>query len=270
MADYKTSGLDMEKTIEWYTSSGVRLPLNSTDKNLAYPIENRDLIELSDGELGGLFYLFPENARNRSILRKVVGQPATWFHRDSTSEQPIPTTSQEDALSPTAIVPSYTDPAPWGELKVPTADIWLYQIQENVASENVRRIILSEGFIHEIGHTIVQPALYVKEYTLKFPDGSLVNGLEAMLQFAELSEQHPSISHYASTYRGNNNKFESNNPKYNVKTAISEELCEAIAAYFLGFAFCGDDSRGKSPFADRPEVRNFVGDFLDAELVKNR
>ena len=104
---------------------------------------------------------------------------------------------------------------------------------------------------------------------MKFPDGRLVNGLEAMLQFAELAEQHPPISHYASTYRGKNNKFESDNPNYNVNTAISEEICEAIAAHFLGFAYSGDNARRKNPFADRPEVRKFVRDFLNAELMSD-
>lgn len=264
---YKTSGLDMRETLDWYKSSGVEMP-SIPEMDFSRPVENQELIELSEREMGGLFALFPENARNRSILRKVVGQSPTWFHRDSTSEQPKPTINEAEAMSPTAIVPSYIDYTPWGELKVPTADIWLYQIPQNAASEKVRRLVLAEGFVHEIGHSIVQPALYVGDHSLKFPDGKIVNGLEAMLHFAELAEQHPPISHYASTYRGPNNKFESDNPVYNAKTAISEEMCETIAAHLLGFAYCGDNSRGKNPFADRPEVRDFVRDFLNAELVK--
>jgi len=74
-----------------------------------HSIENQNLIGLSSTEIAGLFYLFPENARNRSILRKVIGQPPSWFHRDSTREKPIPTTNQEEALSPTAIVPACID-----------------------------------------------------------------------------------------------------------------------------------------------------------------
>jgi len=263
---YKTSGLDMKETIEWYKRSGIELPEVSGD--FPFPVENQDLIGLSKKELGGLFSLFPKNARDRSILRKVVGQPATWFHKDSTSEQPIPTTNQDEALSPTATIPSYIDYTPWSELKTPTADIWLYQIPEDATPEDVRKIILSEGFVHEIGHSIVQPALYVGDHTLKFPDGKLVNGLEALLQFAELAEGHPPISRYASTYRGAGNKFESDNPDYNAKTAISEEMCETIAAYLLKFAYCGNDARGRNPFEDRPEVEKFVRDFLEAELVK--
>ena len=263
----RTLGLDMKKTLNWYKSSKVEMP-SIPERDFHYPLENQELIELTKRELGGLLALFPENARKRSILRKVIGQPSTWFHRDSTSGQPKPTTNEKEAMSQTAIVPSYIDYTPWGELKVPTADIWLYKIPQNAASEKVRRIVLAEGFVHEIGHSIVQPALYVEDYTLKFPDGRIVNGLEAMLQFAELAEQHPPISHYASTYRGPGNKFESNNPNYNAETAISEEMCETIAAYLLGFAYCGNNSRGKNPFLDRPEVRNFVRDFLNAELIK--
>lgn len=237
------------------------------EMDFPYPLDHRKLIGLSERELGGLLSLFPDNARKRSILRVVVGQPAAWFHQDSTSEQPKITTNPAEALSETAIVPSYIDYTPWNELRVPTADIWLFKIPQTAVSPKVKKLVLAEGFVHEIGHSIVQPALYVRDHTLKFPDGKIVNGLEAMLHFAELAEQHSPISHYASTYRGPNNKFESDKPNYNVKTAISEEMCETIAAHLLGFAYCGNDSRGKNPFADRPEVRDFVRGFLNAELV---
>jgi hypothetical protein len=264
---YKISGFDMRKTLEWYNNSEIEIP-PSSGMDFSYPIENQELIELSAREMGDLFALFPENARKRSILRKIVGQPSKWFHRDSTSEHPITTTNESEAISATAVVPSYIDYTPWNELKVPTADIWLNKIPEDSASEKVRSIVLAEGFVHEIAHSIVQPALYVVDYDLKFPDGEIVNGLDAMLRFTELAEQHPPISHYASTYRGLNNKFESDNPNYNVKTAISEEMCETIAAHLLGFAYCGDDLRGKDPFADRPEIKDFIEDFLNAELIK--
>ena len=264
---YKTSGLDMRETIEWYKNERIELP-KIPETDFPYPVENNNLVELSEQELGGLLSLFPKNARNRSILRKIIGQPSAWFHRDSTEEQPQPTTNKSEALSSTAIIPSYIDYTPGEELKVPTADIWLYQIPQNEVPENVRKLILSEGFVHEIGHSIVQPALYIENHTLKLPDGEIINGLEAMLRFAKLAEQHPPISHYASTYRGPNNKFESDKPNYNVKTAISEEMCETIAAHLLGFAYSGNDSRGKNPFADRPEIKDFVRNFLNAELVK--
>jgi len=261
----KSSGFEMKETLEWYQTSGIRLAFHPTYRTLPVSIESQGLIGLNSQELGVLYYLFPDKARERSILRKIVGQPTNWFHQNSTPELPLPTTDVAKALSPTALIPSYIDYTPWKELKVPTADIWLYQLPANIPPE-VRKIILSEGFIHEVGHSIVQPAMYISDYKLKFPDGKQMDGLEAMLHFAELAEQHPPISHYAATYRGKENKFEGNPNE--IKTAISEELCESIAAYFLGFAYCGENYRSKNPFADRPEIKTFVCDFLAAERIK--
>ena len=265
MTDTSYSGFDMARTIDWYESSGIALPVIEKDK-LHCPIENEQLIELSLRDLGGLFHLFPENARKRSILRKVVGRPSTWFHKDSTGDKPIQTTNSADAISQTAIIPSYIDYTSWMKTGTPTADIHLFQIPRTV-EDRTRALILSQGFIHELGHSIVQPALYLDDYVLRLPDKKIVNGFEAMIEFATLAENHPPISHYASAYRDSNNKFNSNPTKQ--KTAISEEMCETIAAYILKFAFCGDDARSRDPFVDRPEIKEFVDNFLNAELIIN-
>jgi hypothetical protein len=268
MTNYQPHGLDMIDTLRWYSTLEVKLPVIQTTSSLPYSIDNPELIELSRQELNSLYNLYPKNAQDRSILRRIIGQPSSWFHQDSTDQKPLPTIHQSMAISTTSIIPSYIDYTPWGELKVPTADIWLYQLPQEIKNTKVRKIVLAEGFLHEFGHSIVQPALYVKNHTLRFPDGKLMNGLESMLEFAQLAENHPPISHYASTYRGPDNKFKSVNPEYNIMTAISEEMCETLAAYFLGFAFCNDPHRRESPFADRPEIINFVKNFLEAELVK--
>lgn len=264
MAD-TVSGFDMRETIEWYARSGVGLPAFS-QRSLGYPVENGELIELSGEELGGLFDLFPANARKRSILRGVVGKPPTWFRKDSTSAQPKPTTNKDEAMSPTAIIPAYTG---YGKDEKGTlvADVHLYGIRENVTTSEVRRIICAESFIHEVGHTIAAPALYVGNHMLRLADGRTVKGQDLMEEFRDRSERHPPISHYASAYRRADDTFDRNDTG-RLRTAISEELCETIAAYFLGFAYCGDDSRRKNPFADRPEIKDFVRDFLAAELVK--
>ncbi|MBN2459609.1 hypothetical protein JXB28_04965 [Candidatus Woesearchaeota archaeon] len=267
MADTNISGLDMGPTIEWYKNSGLSISYSTKNKPLPYNVENSQHIGLAEEDLAKLFYLFPKNARKRSILEKIVGQPEAWFHKDSTQENPIPIPNRDEALSPTAIIPSYVDFLKWKQTGVPSANIVLYKLPKDLVPKDIGKIILSEGFIHELGHTIVQPAFYVDDYTLKMPDGKLVNGLDAMLQFAQLAEQHPPISHYASTHRGKCNKFESDDPEYKPKTGISEELCESIAAYYLGFAYCGDDKRSRNPFADRPEIREYVHNFLNAKLA---
>lgn len=256
----KTSGFDMGNTIEWYRNSGVRISEIFLGKTLPFPVEDEHLIELSRNEMAGLYNLFPENARQRNIARKVIGRPTRYFHRNSTNESPLPTFDVEEAISPTAIIPSYIGYAKQeGEL---VGDIEMYELPEDIP-ENARKIISAEGFVHELGHGIVQPALFVNNYNLQFPDGKIVNGINAMFDFANMAEQHKPISHYAKTYRPN---FSSSDTM-KLKTAISEEAAETLVAYFLGFAYCGDDKRGKDPFADRPEIKEFIKNFLDAKLV---
>ena len=272
----KVSGLDMGPTIAWYEgnkdifSGRLGALLQGPKKDLQYPMVNPANIQLYEDDIAALVNLFPQNTIQRSILESIVGQPETWFHKDFIQEQPETTTDINQSISPTAIVPSKTDYSKWTEGK-PSADIWLYKITERAASPEVRRIILAEGFLHEFGgHTLIAPAFNVPEYSLQLPNGKVVDAFDYLSEFGTMAENHPPISHYASAYRGRNNKFESDNQKYNPIVAISEELSEAIAAYHLGFAFCKDDARGKNPFSDRPEIRKFVEDFLNAKLISSK
>ncbi len=258
-------GFDMKETIRWYEKNGIQI-LSIEKKPLRFPIENSEYIELSPEELGGLLELLPENAKERSIIRKIKGQPITYFSKNSTPERPQTTTDVSEALSSTAIVPSYIDYTPWREMGKPTGDIWLYQLPENIP-ESVRKVILTEGFIHELAHSVIQPALYIDQ-NIQFSNGEIINGLESILGFTKMAEIYPPISHYASSYRGKDNKFESDDPNYNINTAISEELAETIAAYYMGFAFCKDDVRGRDPFRDRPNIKQWVENFLNAKLLK--
>ena len=273
-ADGKLAGLDMAPTIRWYELNGQLFFSKLTElfqnpkKQLPYQLVNSNMLPLSQDEIAALIGLFPQNAIDRSILESIVGQSETWFHRDSRQEQPIPTNDISLALSPTASIPSYTDYAKWTEEK-PSADVVLYRIDGSAASGNVRKIISVQGFLHEFGgHTIIAPAFNIPEYSLRLPNGRIVKGFNYLIEFAKMAEKHAPISHYASAYRGKNNKFESDSPSYNPLIAISEELSEVIAAHILGFAFCGEDLRGKNPFADRPEIKEFAENFLNAKLVK--
>lgn len=266
MADGSTTGLDMLKTIDWYRRANIGLPCYKPDVPFPYLIEDQSHIELSYDELQWAWNLFPKNAQERSILRKIVGQASAWFAQASTSTKPVPTHNRTEALSSTAIIPSYIDYTAWRETGNPTADIFIYRIPRDlVPEEEIRKLILKQGLVHELGHSIVQPCFYIEGYTLRFPDGKEMAGLDAMLEFAQLAEKHPPISQYASIYRGKENKFESEDPEYNLRAAISEELVETIAAYLLGFAYCQDERRNKEPFTDRKDLEAYVHSILHAE-----
>lgn len=193
--------------------------------------------------------------KDRSILKQIIaGKPTTWFRYDSTKSNPIPTENLNEAISETAIIPSYIDNREWINTMIPSSDIWLYSIPD-ICSFGTKRIILIEGFVHEMAHTICMPATYIDGYQLRFRNGRTISGRDCMTNFANLAENHTPISHYAAVYRING-KF------YNNLVAIGEELAETIAAYLLHFIYCDEAERRFNPLADRPEVEDFVKEFL--------
>lgn len=263
------SGFDMQETILWYQENKddilSRLPKAEAGAP-EYLVSGLEQTGLSDSELVALINMFPEAARKRSVLIEIQGKPPRWFHRDSAPNKPVPADRRVDALSSTAIIPSYTDYGKWRELGRPAADIWLHDIED--VDPEIRKIILSEGFIHEFAHTIITPIIYSENYCLRLTDGQEIDGKEYLLGFAGLAEKYPPISHYASAYRGEGGKFESQKEDYNVWIAINEELAETIAAHLLNFVFYGKGKAGGlEPFRDREDLKRWVEDFLNAEKV---
>src|SRR3989338_5808868 len=99
MASNPVSGFDMQDTIAWYESAKPRLPPPIIYCPLPCPIEDRQFIGMPAEYLHALYSLFPEHARARSILRKIAGKPAMWFHRDAKAGQQISTGDVQEALS---------------------------------------------------------------------------------------------------------------------------------------------------------------------------
>ena len=260
---YDQSSLDMGPTIRFYDQNKgiLSIPKNGP---LNYPVENPGLIGLTNEELSGLVSLLPKNALERSILKKIVGCPLTYFHKDSTNANPIPTNCVDEAISETAIAPSRIDVGEWIETKIPQCNILIYDMPGFIKPET-KKVILAEAFVHELGHTLIHPILYTKNSDLELEDGRRVDGLEFILDFAKKSEAHLPISAYSAFYRDENNLFKGETLE-KVKVSISEELAESIAAYLVGFSYSGDE-RSLNPFKDRPEIKQFVSDFLKAKKV---
>ncbi len=265
------TGFDLGKIFEWYSTlrfdQTLDVHLGFPKSNVAIPkkILNPNYVGLSDTDLGAAYYLFPNNARERSILRNVVGQPTSWLSKDSTPEAMVLTTDEKNAASPTSFIHAHTDYTPWQQTGVPSADIFLYELPASI-SNDFKKMILRHGFIHNFAHTVFQPAAYLDDYMLKFPDGKTMSGLDAIAEFTRLAEKHDPISQYSAVHRPEGREFKSSNLNYDTILALNEEFSECVAAYFMGFTFC-DDRKGKDPFEDRPKVAKFITDFLDAKLV---
>lgn len=254
------SAFEMKDTIEWYEENKDRIFLPKPSNYRRITVEGE--LEISVGMLTALRNLFPESALERSVFRKVIAKPETWFRHDAKermlSGKNPSTTDIRKAMSPTAIVPSFYCPVTWTE-----SDIWLYKIPQ-VKSAKVRKIILAEGFVHELGHTVNFLARYETQ-SLLLPDGTNATSAECLNAFGELMKDVEPMSHYSSGYHQGNEFFDENNP---LRT-IDEELSETIAAYLLGFTYAPSSERRFTPFADRPEIKRFVEQYLNAKLVMN-
>ncbi len=274
MAKKALSGLDMAETLLFYEEHQDRLlgmiPASAPrDERLPFPLRHTKFLQLDRHTLLALWFLFPEEARNRSVLRRVEGRPAAWFHAGSMGEAgPFKTENPAEALSPTAIIPSYCDYNRWLADR-PTCDIRLHYIHPLTCPPAVRHIILAEGFVHEVAHSIIAPALYSNWYRMQLPTkGKIAPNCCNWLKFVlgRAAERKSAISHYASTYRDEDGRFKHDKIN-NTSTAVSEEIAECVTAFLLGFVFCREHRRRFNPFCDRPEVKQLVRNFLYAHHI---
>lgn len=266
MTDSIPPGLDMKGAINWYAQSGIQIPFPKKSKMpQGVTIEGQEFMDLTETQLSALYNRFRPNARERSILTTVIGEPTRWFDKNSRVEKKS-TTDPNERLSPTSIIPgetAYPENRPGNQIGV----VYLYKTPNEIANAYVRGIIAAQAYVHEIGHTIVQPALYThKNQIIEFPNGKRMSNKEAMLIFQNLAERSTPISEYAALHRDKNGLFEK--VKGDNGLALSEELCESIAAHILGFTYHGNNSGSKDPFANNSQIREFTADFLEAKLVR--
>lgn len=260
-----TSGLDMAPTIAWYTANRdlltSKIPM-AVETHMPFKASGSERFALTPDEVSGIILRFPSQAIGRSRLNNegsIVGKPTLYFSKGATPDNIITTSDESDALSPTAIIPSYIDNTRWRQTGTPSSDIWLFQLPETV-DPVVRRIIHAEGLAHEFAHSFATQALYTENYRLKLPSGETVDGFEYLLTFAQTAEKYSPMSHYSSFYRKDGEEFKNN-------VAIEEELVETIAAHLLGFVFCADEKRRLDPLVDRPDIKDMIESFLGAEVV---
>jgi hypothetical protein len=265
--DNPLSGLDMRPTLLWYQDHQDELIerlSRITGDTSPYPIENSDYFHIDEARIAGVIGLFSDNALARSRLQtgSIIGKPTLYFSRETKSPklEDIRTTGEiSEAITPTSIIPSYTDNDRWRSSGTPSSDVHLYRMPSEVP-QAIGEIVHTQGLVHEFGHTLVTQAIYLNGYRLRMPDGADVDAYPYLIGFAAQAEQHDPISHYSSFYRKPGEEFTS-------PLAIEEELVESIAARLLGFAYSSNPDRRLDPFADRPAIAYIVDSFLNAEVI---
>src|SRR3989338_4859728 len=294
MTKEKQSGYDMKDTLNWYARNSQELrdigpselsflgkmcwdtgekderKISLMQRRFDYGrVENPELAQLDKYDIENVLFLFPDNAVDRSILDKIIWKSPLWFSKASLEQgKPIPTTNYAEAISPTAIIPGFTDYYldKSGKLR---ASIELYQLNKSIP-DSVRRAVNVEALAHEFAHTIIAPSLYGKQ-KLRLPDGKLVEGEEFLMDIGMKAEKRIPISHYAEAYR---DVTASDGLPFRIidgdkKTAISEELAETIAEIVLPFALYNPQqiTNKDSHLGNRREIVSGLEAFLNAQEI---
>lgn len=215
---------------------------------------------------------FPESAQERilSVLRMVMGDVPTYFHRQCATGELRTTPNHSQSLGNTYIVPS----SYWIEGKSKLGyGIALYRLPGNFTSRENSTLILVHGLLHELAHVLVGASWSKAEWE------------PAIIEFVRImaARNLPPISHYSAAYWENTAELmppmKSDGSYGEMSKGLDEELAETIAAWILKFCFCepyyvltdngrqrieirGRASLSQNPFSDRREIEEWVSCFL--------
>ena len=230
---------------------------------------------------------FPEPAQERilSVLSIVKGEVPTYFHRQSTAEEPTATANPSEALSGTHIVPSSYWRIP-GKTRLEYG-ITVFRLPEHFADWRVGYFIHLDGITHELAHVLVGATWSNSSVDLQLPSGERTTGDSMIREFATLLQEHnlPPLTHYSANYWKQANELipppgdDALMPK-----GLDEELAVTIAAWILKFCHCepywitthagrqrialpGGSGRGFYPFTGRHNIDAWTERFLYARWV---
>lgn len=262
------AGFDLGPVLDWLEANKTlikeKLTWLNTPNNTYINADDVQHLQLSIPEIATIIHRFPEAARKRSMLYNIKGMPVTWFRRGMTGVKPNVTRNRAEALGPRAFVPGHNSPLTWTKQNK-AQQIELYHLW--TTPSDIARYMATHTLIHEYTHTILNPLWYScgEEYRIKVPGQEEISGPIFMVKFAVAATQHPAISHYAAAYRPF--PILPDDPQFNYR--VGEEFCESVVALLLGYIYCDDPDRCFDPFKDRPEVKQLVDDFLNAEHIFN-
>jgi hypothetical protein len=226
---------------------------------------------LSSDELERVWGLFPRAARERAAPVLVESGPSLWFY--DLSCLPIkPTAMAERAVLLTGFILGGTRMHDGG-----TATISLRHIPENIGfSHKVQKIAQTRAVAHELAHTVVN-----KEgnsdgtFFLRLENGRTMSVVDFHEKLAHMAYRYGPISCSSAPYHEPNGALKSTeltdsdmavsiDPK---DIALSEETCELIAAYLLGYTVMPDGVLVYDPFRGRRDQEILIRDYLNAQRI---
>ena len=218
--------------------------------------------------------LFPENSLKRNHCKQIDLLPTVWFAKGSTQNKPAITEKSEEAETPFSLPCGWSTFMDFKESQTNVYEqrIELYEFPENI-SEFVGLVYLAYAVIHEYAHTLQKAGFYWENYAEHFLDikdptepmyaliigGEKVDAKKWQKEFVAEALKHDPITTYSAVYK---------DVEGGGSVRLHEYMADYITTYIMAFAM--NPSLSKIPvsgFDDRPELRQMVKSFVDAETV---
>ncbi len=263
------NGYDLKAALAWYTKHQQeilrRFPGQSQDV-LFKPLSGHHM-EFNMDAIKAVLNRFPVAARNRTHLKLLSVTRPHWYTTRSLPGNPVAYFYIEEAISPTAMATSFSNPS--------VGEIVLYELGIDDLTPEIQRIVHVQALTHALANMIIWNDLWHGEsqvtnrarnqhvLAMKGEGGreKQAEVFKWLGEFRACANHAGPISQFAANFYGDDGLVLKTSPSFQPIFAV---LSECVAAYLLGMAFRADGT-GLDPFGKNKELRQMVRDFLLAE-----
>ncbi len=220
---------------------------------------------LSENDIHGILSCFPSTCDTRTRLTQILRTPTEWIAKSATASDRKSTRNIQNAMSqclPLTGATTYTESE-----NTLNAHINLYDLPEFDFAENrLLKIVQCQTAFHELTHALLA------DVYLRIEDNSSISMIlqhrNRTMDMTELLQKTREevcsvggVSLYANSYR---DLMDDADPLTSTR-AICEQLCEAVAAYFLEYSVHEDSKTACNPLPKGSRLHELVKFFLSAE-----
>ena len=213
--------------------------------------------------------LYPDNSLKREHCKTISVLPSAWFGEGSIPEAPIVVNRLSDAEDKYSLVcgrASYLL-CPWKNPYDQKIELFLFP---DYIDKRVAKVFLIYSALHEYAHTLQKASYFWLNYAMNYlryayPEkptyilkirGRDIDPKVWQDQFMLRALTHPPITTYSAIYE-------------NAETALRnhEYIADYIATYLMGIAMNHKMLERWGGLSDRPELKNKIKEFLEAEAI---
>ena len=256
--------------LEFY--DGHRARLHTRAKRMTTPRRSlqcdvllSDTSHLSAEQLTALLSLFPPHCDTRTCLQSLAAGPTHWIDRRATNEDRRITTNPDYAVDPNATVVGETSYSEQGDGYA--ARVTMYALPETLTDDELLlQIAQMQGTLHEATHALLAKLYDERQHSRTLTHGgTTVQERVFVEQFGGIAATEPPISRYADAHRP---ALQTHDDLTRLRAAC-EQVCEAVAAYFMGIAVHDSQELGTDPLPKQSPLRSLTEFFLKARRIES-